>query len=436
MQPYNEEPEEQDDPEAWADHLEDEGVMDTLPVNRRKFVALASGFGGASALTSLTGCLGQENTGGGSGGTTKTPEQTQAGKSTPKGEPEVVRIASVPVSASLPLYIAKENFLPQRNIELKLNRAVSGSKVTAQLASGQLEGSAGATGASVMNAINKGIGIKSVCDRTRFIPDRQSTLAFLARKEVYKDGFDLSDAGGLTWATNATSSVGHYHVARALEAHGLSWNDIEFKTLPFPQMVSALSSGAVDITQEVGALVQVAKSKAGAKHVEWTVETSPETQVAHIQLGGPFINQRRNTAVKFIEAYIEATRWMYEQGPFSDKMVKIWKKYTDSSADALLGGVPPWASKNGKVNGDSFVRQQEFWKCMGFQDSIVSKGDLIANDLRKEAVSNIGAAEQEFVPLDTWKEWQKQSPAEFPAKGENNPPSKGKCGGGAVTKSS
>lgn len=423
------EPESVEDPEAWADIVEDEGVMDRLPVDRRKFLALAHGFGGAAALSALAGCTG----GDGGSGSTPTDDggaQRQTTTQTRNGEMELVKVSTVPVNGTLPIYIGQEEgFFAERGIKVEVTATVSGSKATAQLATGQLDGTAGATGASTMNAIAEGVGIKSVADRTRILPDRASTLVFLARKEIYKDGMDLDAAGGLTWATNTTASVGHHHVARALEAHGLSFDDITLETLPFPQMVSALGSGAIDIAQEVGALANAAKAKAGAKHVEYTGVTSPESQVAHLQFGQPFINQRHDVAVKFLEAYILGIRFMYEHGPFSDRIATIWQKYTDQPPAILRGGVPAWASMNGAVNGDSFVRQQEFHKCMGFQDSVIPKEELVANDLREEAIDNIGAVDEEFPSLDDWEKWKSSVDVTFPAKRENHPPQTNACGG-------
>lgn len=422
-------------PERWADVLEDRGVMDVLPVDRRKFLALAHGFGGASALTALTGCVG------GDGGTPepetviKTRVEERTVVKTPSGDPDLVRVSSVPVNGTLPIYIGQaEGYFAERNIEVEVTQAVSGSKATAQLATGQLEGTAGATGASTMNAIAQGVGIKAVGARTQILPDRASTLVFLAREEVYEEGMDLEDAAGMTWATNATSSVGHHHVARALKAHGLTFDDITLQTLPFPQMISALDSGAIDIAQEVGALANAAKVNANAKHVEFTGVTSPRSQVAFLQFGEPFINQRRETAVKFLEAYILGIRDMYEYGPFSDRVATIWENATGQPPAILRGGVPAWASKNGRLNEESLLRQQEFWKCLGDQDEIIPKRDLVDNDLRMEALETIGTVDEseEYPSVEQWEQWKSEVDVPFPEKRENHPPSNDGCGGGGI----
>ena len=434
------EPEDADDPEAWADVVEDAGLMDRLPLNRRKFLGLAHGFGGAAALSALAGCSGGDGgdggdggsttTASGDGGSTTTPEETQQDRQTPAGELEVVKISTVPVSSTLPIYVAQEEgFFEERGIKTELTATVSGSKATAQLATGQLDGTGGATGASTLNAIAQGIGIQAVTDRLHILPDRQSALEFLAADGVYEEGMTLADMGGMTWATNTTASVGHYHIGRALQAHGLTFDDIEFTTLPFPQMVSALQSGSVDMVQEVGALASVARNNANAHHLEWTTATTPECQVAMYQFGEPFINQRPETAVRWIEGYLLGVRKMYEYGPFSQEVIDIWTEYADSSPAALKGGIPPWAHANGGIAAEDLERQQDFFSCMGQMESKVNMDDFVNTELLDEALSTIGTADRDFPSLETWEEWQGMVEVDFPAHGENHPPETTTCGG-------
>lgn len=410
-----------------------EDITSNALVNRRKFLTLVQGVGGATALTALSGCLdgdgdGGDGADGGDGGDGQAT--TVQGDPSP-GDPEVVTITTVPANATLYIYIAQERgYFAERNIQVELVQIASASDATAQMATGQLDGAGGATGASTMNAIAEGVGIKSVVDRTRHLPDRGSALQFLVREEEYTDGMTIADTAGLTWCTNAKPSVGGHHVSRALNAHGLTYDDIAgLEILPFPQMVSALDSGAVDVAQVVDPLASVARAQAGAKHLEYCSQTSPDSQVAHLQFGEPFINQRRDVAVGVIEGYILGMRDFFEEGPFTDQMIDIWTTYTDQEAASLLNGMPPSANLNGRVNGDSFVRQQEFWVCQGYQQEVVPPEEIIDNELREEALDNIGRVDEDFVPVETFNQWLEESEGSFAPMGDVTEPDTDECGG-------
>lgn len=428
-------PRDDGEPEKWADILEDNGVIDELPVNRRKYLALASGFGSATALSALGGCTGQE----GSESTPKgTETQQQGDTSTPmettqatQGDLETVRIATIVSPADLPMFIAQEEgYFADRGIEVEFSQIVSGAKVTAQLSTGQLDATGASIGASTINAIAGGINLNVVADMTRFLPNLPSSLTFLAREEVYSEGMTLADTEGLTWAINAEANVTHHHVARALEANGLSFDDITLEAIPFPQMVSALGSGAVDIAQEVGALVAVAKQNAGAKHIEYTMKTSPNSQVAQLTFGAPFVNQRREVAVKFIEAYILGIRDLWDTGPYTDRSVRLWTKYTDQSEGALKAGVPFWTHRNGgPVNVESLLNQQEFYNCMGFLDESVGRNDIILPEIREEALETVGGVEEDFPTPADWERYQENTAVPLPPAGEPNVPGADACGG-------
>ncbi|MGQ4557564.1 ABC transporter substrate-binding protein [Halobellus sp. GM3] len=422
------------EPEALADELEDSGRLESLPLGRRKFIALAHGFGGTAALTALAGCSGgggngTATEGGSSGGTaTQTPAETQQQKS--EGEMDTVNASILPLLSSIPLYVAQsEGYFEEENIEVNLAKSISGAKETSRLATGQLDLTGGSIGASTLNAINRGIGMRVVADRVKFLPKAPSLLQMQINSSQYQEGMTLADTEGMVYATNGTANVSTYTLGRVLTAHGLTMDDIELKTMPFPQMISAFEGDSIDAAMNIGALGTQTRSKGLAQHAEYVSRTSPRVQIGNIIMSSAFMNQRPDVAKRWLKAYIKGIRRYYELGPYSDEVVSTYTEATDSPAVVMKGAPPVYLNRNGLVNEDSLLRQQDFFDCRGKIDSKVKKSEMIDLSLTKEAASEIGEVENPLLSESEISSVLGNAGVDLPEPKSQMVPDSNSCGG-------
>ena len=414
------------DPNALTDYAEDAGWIDAAPelVTRRRFLAIAEALGGTAALGTLAGCTG--GSGGGGGSPTATQTKTEASKtatqtkSTPTtSKPanlETVKLAYVPAGASAPIWVADHfGIFADKGIKIKATTSVSGSKATAQLATGQLDIVSGAIGASTFNALANDIPIELSADLASSTPGLPIGNRYWIKKELYTDGMTMDDIKGpVTVGENAPASVGEYELARTLSIHdNLSWDDVNVKFMPFPQMISGMASGAIDIAHQIDPLGPIMGQKLGAKFLEYSNRPTPQLQVAGLIVGGPFKNQRPDIAQKFHEAYILGIRKYYEMGgPENDTIAKVVADQLGNPVSSIKTSIPYFHNKNGLLWEDNIMDQQDYMACQGYIKTKVAKKDIFANDLMNAALDVVGAVpkSEERVGKKVFDEWKSNSP--------------------------
>lgn len=421
---------------SLTDYVEDAGWLDHASelVTRRRFLAIAETLGASAALGTLAGC-----TGGGGGTPTATATKTEqsmttTGKqSTPTNTTkpaklETVKLAYVPAGASAPIWVADHfGIFEEKGIKIEATTSVSGSKATAQLATGQLDMVSGAIGASTFNAIANDIPIKLSADLASSTPGLPVGNRYWISKDLYQDGMTMDDVQGpVTLGENAPASVGEYELARTLSIHdNLSWDDVEVKFMPFPQMISGMASGAIDIAHQIDPLGPIMEAKLGAKFLEYSNRPTPQLQIAGLIVGGPFQDQRPDVAQKFHEAYILGIRKYYEMGgPENDTIAQVVADQLGNPVSSIKLSVPYFHNKNGLLWEDNIMDQQDYMACQGYIDTKVSKGDIFATDLMNAALDEVGAVpkSEERVGVDVFNEWKANSPRDWiPLSGHKEP---------------
>ncbi len=388
--------------------------------NRRKFLAA----GAATLAGALAGCSSGGDSGGGDSGDSSSGGTETSGPTTTSnpanGSMESVRMSFVPASATAPIWVAREQgYFEERGIELELATSIAASRVTTQLATGQLDISIGAVGASTFNAISDDIPISLVADEASSTPGLPVGNRYYIRSDLHEDGMSLADVETpVTIALNTTASVSEYMLARSIAVNdNLSWDNINVETMPFPQMISAIDSGAIDIAQIIDPLGPLMEERTDAEFIEYSNQSAPNVQIAGITIGGPFENQRRGVARRWLEAYIEGIRTYYDLGGLaSDDVAPLVAEALDNPESSIRTAVPYFHNKNGRLWTDDILAHQEFLACQGYIEETVPAEEIFATDLLEEALDNIGRVpeSEERVGEDVFAEWQERSPADWP----------------------
>jgi NitT/TauT family transport system substrate-binding protein len=121
-----------------------------------------------------------------------------------------------------------------------------------QMAAGRIDVAVGGFEAGWYNAVNSNVNTK--CGIGNFFPPDAGDLTkpqtgLWARKDVFKDASrpNIADLKGKSLASAVgNSSVIAYPITAALKRGGLTFNDINVKQIPSPDMVQALQNNAVD----------------------------------------------------------------------------------------------------------------------------------------------------------------------------------------------
>ena len=196
--------------------------------------------------------------------------------------------------------------------------------------------------------------MKIVADQSKNITGRGSQK-MLVRKDIIEAGRfrSLADMRGMKVAISAAGSASTV-LDKFLEKAGLTANDITVVTMSFPQQVTALSNGAIDIALPAEPAVTEAVRVTGAKIVANDYDVYPYHQVAVLLYGGRFMKEKPETARGFMRAFLRGVRdhndalkpdgWlrddasgdaiaaiMAEYGPFKDP--KVYRSFLISYCD-------------------------------------------------------------------------------------------------------
>ncbi|EMA57744.1 ABC transporter substrate-binding protein [Halorubrum kocurii] len=374
---------------------------DTVP-SRRKFLGAA----GATTAAALGGCLGSTL---GSGGV------------------DTVTFGTLPIATVVPVLIAQEEgYFEDRNIEVERERINGVPLATPELSSGDIDVAAGSFGASIANSIAQDVPIRIAADMAQHYPNVPGAARVWAREDIYTEDAtfpEIADAvdGPLSVAHNAEGGSLDYILGRVLAANDMSWSDVEVSEIQFSNMVSAMMSGDTDVCIVPDPLGLALANNANAGHVLYGSAVAPRMQIAAYFFGGPFIEQRTDVAVRWLEGYLKGVRKYYEMGSYpNDEVATIINDAFDINKQAIKSSVPAIPNKNGRVNQDDVMRQQEYHACRGYIDETVDRSTLFDTSLLSDALDSVGrVSEAEATPSpDQVQQWGENAPQQYTPIGE------------------
>ena len=174
-----------------------------------------------------------------------------------QGAPRVV-VGDNPSLSGAPLYVALEKgYYREAGIDVQLEMSGTSSDMAVLLATNRLQVIGGALSAGFFNSLSKGLPIGLLMARAT----SPYFHYLMIRPDLKAKLREPSDLKGRTVAVAARGAILVYELAKILEAGGLSLGDIELKYIPFGQMATALTTGAVDAALMISPLQDQVEAK-------------------------------------------------------------------------------------------------------------------------------------------------------------------------------
>jgi NitT/TauT family transport system substrate-binding protein len=154
-----------------------------------------------------------------------------------------VKIGYIPSDSFAVLYLLADRYLTPSGVTVQMVRLPGGAEITSQVATGQLQLGGAGMGAAGFNAVAAKLPIEFVAPlHMGFLEDY-----FTVRKAVWGTEVKrIADLKGRTVALNTRGAAVEWVLDQVLRRDGLTIKDVQVKIMPFPDMVPALESGAVD----------------------------------------------------------------------------------------------------------------------------------------------------------------------------------------------
>lgn len=238
-------------------------------------------------------------------GTSDSPQQ---GESSLAPDITTIRFGDLGIVGNAAVYAALEaGYFRANHIDLELIPFRSAVFMMPFMSQGKLDAGAGTPSAALYNAIGAGAEIRIVADSARVASGPNSHIALVLGKDAARVTHTYSELSGLRLAINAPAGGVEVQLARALERGGLDLNDVTVVHVPFPEMIAALASGAIDgaiipepfltLGLEQGAFVEFAS----------VGEFYPDHQVS-VMFFSQQLAEDRDLSLRFLEAYLKGVR--------------------------------------------------------------------------------------------------------------------------------
>jgi NitT/TauT family transport system substrate-binding protein len=154
-----------------------------------------------------------------------------------------VKIGYIPSDSFAVLYLLADRYLTPSGVTVQMVRLPGGAEITSQVATGQLQLGGAGMGAAGFNAVAAKLPIEFIAPlHMGYLEDY-----FTVRKAVWGTEVKrIADLKGRAVALNTRGAAVEWVLDQVLRRDGLTIKDVQVKIMPFPDMVPALESGAVD----------------------------------------------------------------------------------------------------------------------------------------------------------------------------------------------
>jgi NitT/TauT family transport system substrate-binding protein len=278
----------------------------------------------------------------------------------------VVKIGFVPSESFAPLFVAHERgYFKAQGVTTDLVRLPSGAAILTQVSTGDIQVGGGALGAAAFNAANQKLPVAFIAPmHFAHVED----YLVVRKAEIDAGRFkSVADLRGKACAINAKGVATEWVLDEVLKTGGVRIDNIDVKTLPFPEMLPALDNGAIHCgivtepfatqAEERNIGVRPLKAKPGSKPVPITVAF----------WNSDWAKKNDSAARAFMSGYLRAVRDLSEPGAWKASVhTEIINKHTGVAAAVLLKTRAPVFSPNLELDDKAMMSQQEFNLRLGY----------------------------------------------------------------------
>ncbi len=320
----------------------------------------------------------------------------------PPRTPTPLKVATQRLATDAALYIAQERgYFAEQGLAVQLEDITTGQGSIPPLAAGQLDVGVGAVSSGLFNATARGIDIKLVATKGSVGTDPQGAfigpMALVLAADVAASGAvqDYPDLRGRAVALGERGAALELMLDRAIQPSGLTTNDLDFKLMPYPDMVVALGNRSVDAAMELEPFV--AQGTARGALVRWKTapELYPGQQSATVAFGPTMQQIGQSAGQRFTVAYTRGLRDYHEAfGPKQRnraETVAILIANTALKDPALYDQMAlAYLNPDCYLNVDSMVADLEWYAAHGYVPQKPDLAQIVDNTYCDYAIQQLG----------------------------------------------
>ncbi|HLG71483.1 MAG TPA: ABC transporter substrate-binding protein [Chloroflexota bacterium] len=317
------------------------------------------------------------------------------------GSPGLVtlKVGTQHVATDGPMYIAQEKgWFKDRGLNVQFTD-VNGEEAISAVATGQLDISVGAIYSGLFNAIGRGLDVRLVATKGSITeqPQAKPSSGLVIRKALF-DGGTIKDYGDLKGKKIAVASRGatqEESLDNAMHKAGMSIDDVDVKTMPFPDTLPALANGSIDGAMELQPWITQGTASGILTFWKDTADMTPGLQTNALTFGPSITKANQDAGRKFMVAYTQGIRFYNDAtGPKQtnwNEFVDIMAKNT-SLKDRSLYDKVGWTYFNGdcSLNIASVGQNQDWYAAHGYVKQKVDVNTAVDDSYCQAAVKQLG----------------------------------------------
>lgn len=293
---------------------------------------------------------------------TQAPAAKESTSSGAKKELAKVSFGMIPSITTAPTYVALDKgYFKDEGIDLSIQNFPDTAQIMTLVATGKLQFGQITMGAAAFNSFARKTDMVMIASVNQEPAGHGSLMPVVVRKDLYDSGQvkSAADLKGKKVAINGKATVLEWALAKYLKTANLTINDVDFMTMPWPDMVTAMSNKALD----AGMLAEPLATQAVQKGIAVKLA---DDYVPHAQFGTIFVNKvfaKENPQVvrDYLVAFLKSVREL-NGGKFKNdqKTMDIITKYTKVPTNILKDVPAPYYDPNGRVNQESILDIQRY----------------------------------------------------------------------------
>jgi NitT/TauT family transport system substrate-binding protein len=296
------------------------------------------------------------------------------------------------ISVGATLYAIEKGYFKEAGVKIDLEYINSSADVMAMVAQNQYQIVEGGVSAGFFNAVEKGLPVTLVADRTSS-PLYHNIMIRTELKDKIKSVKDLK---GKSIASNGAGSITTYEVGKVLEAHGMTFADVEIKVVPFTQMGLALKNGAVDAALLIPPFTyQTQDQGLGVMFIDPDDFQKPQPVALAVNIiNTDWASKNRDLVTKYYVAYLKGVRaycQAFHGGSTRADIIDLLVKSGTERDPARLNKYP-WQSRspNGKINTESVLDIQKWYVDNKFSGAKLPVEKIVDHSYVEAAAKQLG----------------------------------------------
>jgi ABC-type nitrate/sulfonate/bicarbonate transport system substrate-binding protein len=226
-----------------------------------------------------------------------------------------VTVGDNPSLSGAPLYLAIEKgYYREAGVDVQLEMSGTVSDMAVMLAQNRLNVIGGAITAGFYNSLHQGLPIGLLMSRAT----SPFSHYLMIRPELKDKLKQASDLKGRSIAVVSRGAFLVYDLVKILESGGLTLADVDLKFIPFSQMATALTTGAVDAAVMISPLQDAVAAKGlGVKWInaDTRIKVQP-VMVSLWEMNADWARRSEDVARRFVRGTLRGARLLQRVSPW------------------------------------------------------------------------------------------------------------------------